>query len=270
MIESGGTPADATMIAIMEELQALSDEDRHAALVVWARSCWWDAGLMLCTGWHGDIAKAAWRALQIDLRADTPAKQWEDANYSTGRASIVRLLGLDDEPSAAYASAPFKTFVDGDGRSWIAGAVGCPPHLDTVRLGRWRHLDITDVILWDPRSGDTEIAGEHHSASGLLLPSNQDDCLTVFAEGGAFFRAWAERRARLGELAKHAPVAWVHPVAEASDSELPGALVIGSLDDIQWRGVTSPVVVAGPGTTPANLRVAALRAARLPTFELAH
>lgn len=260
---------EAAIVDLMEQIAALPVDERHAVLVCWARSDRWHAGLMLCTGWQGALAREAWKAFKRDTEADTPARSWNLIDHAVGRESIIRLLGLEGDRCASYATAAFKGMVDDDGRGWIAGAIGCPPWLDADRLCAWRHLDITDVILWDPRTGEGRIAGEHSSCARMTLPHIQGDRLTVFGDVAAFFQAWAAARCQTAHRASWArmPGEWAHSVIEPDDGGLPGALIIGSPDRLSWGGVTAATVVAGPGTTRRALQDAALRAARLPAFE---
>lgn len=258
---------EAHLLAIMEEIRDLDGHDRRDALIDWARSEWWHPAQMLYLDWPGKLAREAWRALKQELEADTPSRRWNNAPHAHGRPSIARLCGMEGSPFATYACAPFRTYIDDDERSWIAGAVGAMPMLDSKRMMRWNHLDITDVILWDPRTGEGRLAGEHHSTSNLILPYIQDERMTVYGDTGAYFRAWAGRRARTAELGQRkARGEWNHPVCEPDDGGLPGALILGEVGKVQWRGVTAATVIASTGVTKDELRGAALRAAHLPKF----
>lgn len=255
------------LIAIMEELRDCPAEYQHAELAAWARSPWWHPLLMMALGWHGEIARAAWIALKSDMAADTPGRRWDQCDPTLGRASIVRLLGLEGHQAAYYASSAFRTWVDDDDLNWIAGAIGAQPLADTEASVRWCHLDIRDVILWNPRTNEARLAGEHKSTSTYVLPSHPVGPLTVWADCGAFFRAWAANRARTGSLIqKRAAGEWAHPIAEPDDGNLPGGLLIGSIHRARWPSPPVEQVLAAEGLTGAELHFAAVHAASLPGF----
>lgn len=260
--------SQAALVELMAEIRDLPDEDRHEALVWWARSPLWGAPLMLCLDWQGRIARDAYRALKRELAADTPGRRWNMLEPSVGRASIHRLLALTGDPAAIYAAAPFRSWTDDDGRAWIAGAIGCPPYFDNDAALRWEHLDITDVILWDPRTNEARIAGEHASTSVFVMPEQPDPRLTIWGDCGAFFRAWAARRVRTGKLwIMRARGEWQHPIDEPADGNLPGGLLIGDAFRARWPVTDSTTIVAGAGLSATELHAAAFRAARLPVFE---
>lgn len=261
---------EAELVQFMADVRDAPDEDRHATLLWWARSPYWSPILMMCGGWQGKIARNAARALKRELAADTPGKRWNGLPHDVGRASIERLLGMRDHPSHIYACAAFRTWIDDDGRSWIAGAVGAPPILSRG-ISDWLHLDISDVVLWDPRTNETRLVGEHQSTANFVLPEIVDLRVTLWADGGAFFRAWAARRARKADLFRAVSNGkWKHPVMEDRDSGLPGGLVIGDIGRARWpsdalSGVSA--VTAGPGLTHAELHHCAVRSANFPRFE---
>ena len=259
--------SEAALAQYMADLCQLPNDDQHAALSNWARSDHWHPALMICTGWQGSVARAAWDALKADLAAATPGRRWDQIDPQIGRASICRLLKLEGEAAAAYAAAPFRTWTDDDGRSWIAGAIGCRPFLDAAAATRWCHLDIRDVLLWEPRTGEVIVAGEHRSISTFVMPDHVSDRLMVWGEGSAFFRAWAHARARTGQLAmRRAAGDWAHPVTEPRDGGLPGGLLIGNIRRATWPMPDVRSVTAGQGVTVGELHYAAACAARLPLF----
>lgn len=260
--------AERALVELMEEIRDTPDEQRHDALVWWARSPFWHAALMLAQGWHGQLARDAWKALKHDLDADTPSRRWNNLDPAVGRASINRLLGMEGEDGAFYATAPFRTWVDDDERPWIAGAIGICPAADHEAVMRWAHIDIRAVILWDPRTNEVGLAGEHPSVSLFLMPEYPDRRLTVWADGAAFFRAWAAaRRGNLNLLRAAARGEWRHPASELAESGLPGALLIGSVSRARWPMCEVETVISGPGLTAAELHAAAIRGANLPSFE---
>lgn len=260
--------AERGLLELMAQIRDLADDERHEALVWWARSPYWGAPLMLCVGWQGKLARAAYAALKRDLEADTPGRRWNELDWKVGRASIARLLGLADSPFGFYATFPFRTWPDDDGRTWIAGAVGCEPLTDTAKMLRWNHLDIREVILWDPRTNEAQIAGEHRSTSMFILPDMQEQRVAVWGDCGAYFRAWAARRLRTAQLARmRVNGEWAHPIAEPADGSLPGWLLVGECLRARWPYTDASKITAEAGITVTELKAAAHRAARLPVFE---
>ncbi len=174
-------------------------------------------------------------------------RAWLQANWPANRATICRALKIDpNEPGATYATGPFAIMSE-DGANWIAGAVGI---WRAFKPGDWSVDDISDVILWNPRTGEVRLLGDEGAV--LIVPDRPEPRLTVYADGFAFFRAWADRRAET--LAR-------------IDSDIPGALAIGDLKDINWRETGASVLVAGPGIDAKKLNSAVIRSARLPRVE---
>lgn len=214
-----------------------------------------------------DAFLADFLARTAALKEDTPAKRWEEAGHATGRASIIRMLGLEGYAHADYATMPFRVLVAADGSPRIACAIGCPPIYDRDRVLDWTHLDIREVLLWEPRQNRIDVAGDE-GCSHLILPDVQDDRLTVFADPRAYLRAWAGRRIRIAEQgSRRARGECLHPVSEGTDGGLPGALIIGEPVQPGWHRVTAKTVVAGAGTDKATLFKAAVASANLPRFE---
>jgi hypothetical protein len=263
----GADDADTAIVAIMAQVRDCSPEEQHATRVAWARSPWAHPLMMLMEGWQGEVARASYAALKRDLGRDTPGRRWDACEPANGRASILRLLDIADEPVAAYAAAPFRTWVDDDDRSWIAGAVGIMPFLDPDAAIRWRHIDIREVILWDPRTNEARIAGEPLSRSDYVLPDYTDGTLKVWGDPAAFFRAWAAERVRIASLIRaEAQGQWAHPIVEPADGGLPGALLVGDVADARWPRVDATTIVAEEGASLTDMRWAAVRAAGLPQF----
>lgn len=262
--------AEQVVVSIMDAMRQCPDGDRHHELVAWARSQWWHPMLTLATGWQGALAREAARALRRALQAETPGKRWDDCDPAIGRASITRLLGVVDLPGAAYATAPFRTWTDDDGVDWVAAAIGTPQCLDADAAGRWMHLDVRDVILWNPRTNAAQLAGEHRSVSTFVMPDHSGPELTVWGDCAAFFRAWAARRLETTRLSiMQASGSWAHPVLEPADGNMPGALLIGSVDAARWPGTSATSVVAADGVDSEDLYACALRAAGVPHFAAA-
>lgn len=210
-----------------------------------------------------------WGAVLRSLFAPpgSPGSVWMRAPYERGRASICRALQIDRaEPTAAYATLPFVVLEDEEGETQIGGAVGMYP---AFSVGDWTTADITDVILWNPRTNLVRIMGEARSASCIVLPDQVPaDRLTIYGDGFAFFRAWADNRAYVAALAvARAKGKWVHNVVEPTDSGIPGALAIGDLNKLRIADIDTRVLVAGPGIDAAKLKSALFRSANLPRVE---
>lgn len=192
----------------------------------------------------------------------TPGRTWLSSKWSANRASICRALKINpSEAGATYATAPFVVLRH-DETNWIAGAIGI---WGAFKPSTWSVDQILAVILWNPKTGELRLLNE--DAPALVTPCSRELRMTVYADGFAFFRAWADQRAatltriRAANGARHATF------AEPTDSDIPGALAIGDLDKIDWRLIEAPVLVAGPGTDARKLNRAILRSARLPRVE---
>lgn len=196
----------------------------------------------------------------------TPGEIWYRTPYIHHRRAIFNALQVDgSDPSAGFACACFRSIAD-DGINYIAGAVGCPPHLDLDRFRDWTPDRIAHVILWHPKSNDVRELGEAKSQSILIAPTIPDETITVYADGFAFFRAWIERRAahyvrNQMTIRKE----WAHPTPETSDSLIPGALVIGNIASVkEWPAISESALIAGPGVTDDALRQSVWRSAHIP------
>ncbi len=167
-----------------------------------------------------------------------------------GRSSIYRALGIDGaSPAAFYAGYPFRIIETEDGH-WIGGAVGCPNLKEIDRAFDWSPLDVAYLILWNPRTNDCRVMGE--TKSFLLCPV-PDAKVTVYGDPLAFFRAWAARRARYADTPTEMP-----------DSDLPGALLLGSPGRVQWHELHCEHIFAGPGVVAEDIKRAVFKQARLP------
>lgn len=195
-----------------------------------------------------------------------PAAIWHNTPYTHHRKAIFKALRVDPaDPASGFACACFRVIAD-DGVTYIAGAVGCPPHLDLERFKNWTPDDITDVILWSPRTNDLRALGEARSQTVLITPVASENTIMVYADGFAFFRAWLEARAAYA-VRKQGLIsnAWVHPLPEPSDSFIPGALVIGDIAKVkEWPAIADASLIAGPGVTDDALRQSVWRAAHIP------
>jgi hypothetical protein len=249
---------------ICAALEALDAAERHPYLVSFFRAPIYNSALMFVEGRVGAIAKQAYLAFKADWNKATPAKAWADADARLGRESIARLLGVAGQNF--YATLPFRTMTWNDDRPVIGAAIGCP-RMFREQPDLYDRLDITDVILWDPRSNDVALAGEHPSSTRLLLPSEATmaDRLVVYADPGAFFRAWAAKRlAIIIEYQK------TGRSFETDDGCIPGAFLVGKPAAVTWSHVHCPTIVAGPGVDRRELHRAIVASARLPKVEGDH
>lgn len=202
----------------------------------------------------------------------TPGDIWHSTPYSHHRKAIFKALRVDpSDPSAGFACACFRVIAD-DGVTYIAGAVGCPPHSDLERFINWTPDDISNVILWNPRTNDTRILGEARSQTVLISPESREGMITVYQDAFAFFRAWCERRAefivrRQGVITN----GWLHPMPEPRDSFIPGALVVGDLAKVkEWPRLSEATLIPGPGVSEDDLKKSVWRSAEIPTVNMRH
>lgn len=273
---------DEEVEALFAALDALEGHERYSNLIAWARSSAFSgAGLIPCS-WMGPkyadmvrINREAFGLLRAALDKETPGKAWHAAWNPADRKVICRHLKIDPaDPLAFFATFPFRVIRNEGERPWIAAAIGCRRIMDPASKEHapgydWLHIDIDDVILWNPRSGEVKVAGDPDRR--LVECANYDDGrYTVFADPFSFFRAWADRRAEFGARVKAARASkHVLISTEAVDNCMPGALVIGDLDRVHWRDLDAAVLVAGPGVDPVKLNRAIFRTARLPRVEAA-
>jgi hypothetical protein len=170
------------------------------------------------------------------------------------------------EAGSGYAAAAFKIIVDG-GVHYIAGAVGCPPHLNVDAVINWHPFDISDIILWDPLTDECRVMGEAKSATRIVMPYNVDARLDLYhaAQPFRFFRAWAERRAVFWEQnRRRLSDAWASTSYEPHDSNIPGAFVQGDINKVQWALIDTSFIRADESIDPKALKRAIYRAKRIP------
>ena len=193
------------------------------------------------------------------------ARSWAAVPFQHHREHILKALKIDKaEPSALYSTAALRVIAD-EGVTWIGGAVGCPPSLNIAQVMDWQIDDISDVILWNPRSNECQVMGEAKGQATLTLPYPMPDHLTVYGDPFSFFRAWAERRAKtFGRHQSRKGRKWAHGAAEPLDGGLPGALIVGDQGRITWRDLSAQTISAGPGVDRDELNRAVFRAAKLP------
>lgn len=190
-----------------------------------------------------------------------PGEAWLNANPN--KAPVCRALKIDPaDPVAAYATLPFTLMRDTEDRMCIAGAVGAWRVFSPLQ---WTPEHVAAVVLWDPLSGALSLYGD--TGTALVTPFRPEPRLTIYADGFAFFRAWADRRAATWTALASAAQLHRTAHAEPADSDIPGALVIGDLNRIDWLSADATVLVAGPGIDAKQLNRAVIRSARLPRIE---
>lgn len=195
----------------------------------------------------------------------TPGEAWMNARWDHQRKAIFRALRIaPDESCASYAITPFRIMRDDRGIACIGGAVGV---WRSLAPKGWTEDRITDVILWDPKGGTVSLVGSDDAA--IVMPYDCEPRITVYADGFAFFRAWADNRAATFERLRLAKQHRSLTAAEPLDGGLPGILVVGELLKLPWHSLGASVLVAGPGINAKALNTAVIRSARLPRVEAA-
>lgn len=179
------------------------------------------------------------------------------------RQAVFRALKIGASDPHAHFSTDRFTVLTIDGKAWIAGAVSASPIIGH-RYGDW-FPNGGEVILWNPRTNEVKLRDDDHPT--LILPHRAEARLTVYADGFAFFRAWADNRAAISERINLATDNHRITHAEPSDGGIPGALAIGALNSIDWTDTGSNILVAGPGIDPKKLNSAIIRSAKLPRVE---
>lgn len=228
-----------TVLDYLDEIDALDGFARDAALLDLQRSDAWRPALLFLRDGRGKVARESFRA----GRGTPEAQTWCAAKPNA--PAIMRALRIDrDQSGSSYACDAFRVVAD-DGHNWIAGAVGAPPSL---ARSTWLPADISDVILWNPRTNETRVLGDRDPT--VIAP--YDDVITVYADGYAFFRAWADARAEVwGRAVARRDNKWVHPVTEIAT--VPAAIVIGDIAKVRrWPNATT--LIAGPGIDADALR----------------
>lgn len=194
-------------------------------------------------------------ARQYDLKAESPAKAWWEADE--WHDAIGRALQVDrSQHGGVYALAPFRILKVGD-KYVVAAAWPCPRILENLTED-W--LGIQDVIAWNPKDNTTEILGEAQPATvGKFDETNP----TLFGDTRSFFIAWAQARAaHFQRWLDSRKGKWSHPTPE--HDLIPGKLVVGNIDKVRWKPSTLPENFACVGINADRLNRALFKAARLP------
>jgi hypothetical protein len=181
----------------------------------------------------------------------SPAKTWW--NLPHDHAAIARALRIDRTESVAwYALLPFRYIKRGD-RHLILAA-----HPTPMSAPDW--LGIETVLAWEPVTGRvTNLTDDRPQLFGAVTETDA----TLYADPRAFFTAWMRQRAWYATARIEAMKSpWAARPAEVST--LPGALMVGDLDAIEWPRDGMPPRFTTVGIDPRAVNRAMLKSARLP------
>jgi hypothetical protein len=178
--------------------------------------------------------------------------------------AVYRALKLDRaEEGATFAAGPFRLHRSDDGPRVLA-AFPCPRCLPPETDDDW--LGIETVLSWDPRTGAVEVMGdaEPNQLIGRAQAryAEDDDTVHVYADAFAFFRAYAEDRARWVVARQMVGGDWRQKPSEPDLT--PGLLLIGEPEKVAWPRYTMPPNVICHGIDPKAVNRAMLRQARIP------
>lgn len=193
-------------------------------------------------------------AYSHEIRKDCPAKLWWD--YAAYHPAIARALKINrQQTGGVYALAPFRLWHDGE-RHLILAAYPAPRILGPIDMD---HLDIQNVLAWNPITDEAQILGEV-SPTMFGAAGETERPFTLYQSPRAFLTDWAINRAhayvRITELRKNR---W----SDAEDRDTPpGALVIGNPEKVDLTKL--PRDFAAQGFDVAELNRAIIRQARLP------
>lgn len=191
---------------------------------------------------------------------------------------------LNVEPAKFFALSPFCAYHDGE-KWWMAAAVPPMPVIDE-EIAIWTPACIDEVVLIDPKTGETKLMSPLGDNHVLLSPSRsstypQPEVVTLYTDGIQWGRAWAAARqdwidthmaheaaARSDHEASGAqyPYKPVIPLHEPVDNSMPGILVVGDVDKVvDWVDARQCSILEVDN--PRMVRTvsdALLRSARLP------
>lgn len=201
---------------------------------------------------------AAWNELCATVYArskDSPGKTWWDAQAM--HPALFRALRIDPaEFGAVYAVHPFR-LARVDGKPVVLAAHPAPRILGPVD-DDW--LGIETVIAWNPVDDSAAVLGD---TVPQLVGALTDEAPALFASPFAFFRAWLEERAAFAMLRSQlVGKDWAARPTERGHA--PGALMIGTPEQIRWNPASLPQHIECHGTDAKRVNSAIFRAARLP------
>lgn len=186
---------------------------------------------------------------------DCPGKVWFYAEWRP--APIYRALRIDPaEDGATYAITPFRIArIAGD--VLVLAAYPAPFDLNEPDVD-W--LGIETVLAWNPLTDRAHIlGGEDNDLVGRLA----DEANQIFASPRAFFQTWAAKRAQFYVMQRAARLNKWGAIPTERD-EVPGALLVGSLDKVRLCPGLLPDHIECVGMDAKDLNRAIMRAANLP------
>lgn len=184
-----------------------------------------------------------------------PARTWWHLPYD--HPAIARALRIDPAESVArYALAPFRYTKRGE-RHLILAAWPCPRQFSPITLD-W--LGIETVIAWEPATGRVTVATDDRPQ---LFGAVTAEDATVYGDPRAFFTAWARKRAWFATARQAAMVSRWAALPDELDT-LPGGLIVGGVDAINWPAPTLPPRFTCVGIDPRAVNRAILKSASLP------
>lgn len=200
----------------------------------------------------------AWNDLCAAVYArskDTPARTWWEAEAM--HPALFRALRIDRaEFAAPYAAHPFR-LARIEGKAVVLAAHPAPRILGPVD-DDW--LGIETVIVWNPVDDTATVPGD---PVPQLVGALSDDAPALHASPFAFFRAWLEQRAAFAML-RSTMVGKDWAVRPTERTHAPGALMIGTPEQIRWNPSALPQHIECHGTDAKRVNSAIFRAAKLP------
>lgn len=190
------------------------------------------------------------------IKKDTPAKRWWHLPFN--HSAIGRALNINRADYAApYALFPFRYAKTERGHRILA-AYPCPRTIGTEIDMDW--LGIEAVIEWDPVTNTAQVFDD---PDPQLVGDMRDDTATLFADPRAFFIEWARNRAAFAvRFQETIRTAWTAKPVEID--AIPGALMIGTPENIHWAPSAMPEAIRCVGVDPVRVNKAILKSARLP------
>lgn len=174
--------------------------------------------------------------------------RWHDAKLKGDAAQaawIARVVGIDaDQPGGFYALMPF-TAIYTDDRWWCAATNSPPPTQHPDQIGAYDPSD-ADVLLYDPVKNEAKIWND--AAPQLFRADTYaETSIVIYTNARTFMNRWA--RARLSHCLRAAEMSETERLSlhEPRDGFMPGALVVGNISRVRWRGMPRRVVAPDPG-----------------------
>lgn len=190
------------------------------------------------------------------LTRDCPAKVWNDAPL--WHPAVGRALQIDrSELGGVYALAPFKLAKVGDDHrilaAWPAPRIlTADPDVHTV---------IEAVIAWNPITNTAEVVGDPEPQLAGRFPDSET--AQLFADPRAYFQSWAIARAGFYVRWQSAMRAQWQSAPTETDL-IPGCLLIGDPNRVNWYRIDLPQHIDCIGIDPAVVNRAIFKSVRLP------